>query len=115
LAHIVGIPFNRMPTMRGLATLLGLVYVLLSTVAAADSRTFVIANWPDGYGIDKCLASGARCGQTIANSYCSAHGYAQAASFRTAEAAEVTGAVPTVVESSWRARPQAFVAIECTR
>jgi hypothetical protein len=101
--------------MRGLATLLGLLYVLLSTVAAADTRTFIIANWPDGYGIDKCLASGARCGQTIANSYCGAQGYAQAASFRQADAAEVTGAVPTVAESSWRTRPQAFVAIECTR
>ncbi len=101
--------------MRSLAALLGLVYVLLSTVAAADTRTFIIANWPDGYGIDKCLASGARCGQTIANSYCGAHGYTQAASFRTAEAAEVTGSIPTVVESSRRTRPQAFVAIECTR
>jgi hypothetical protein len=104
-----------MPTMRSFATLLGFLYVLLSTVAAADTRTFVIANWPDGYGIDKCLATGARCGQTIANSYCDAQGYVQAASFRKAEATEVTGAVPTVTESSWRARPEAFVAIECTR
>ena len=46
--------------MRSFAALLGLLYVLLSTVAAADTRTFIIANWPDGYGIDKCLASGAR-------------------------------------------------------
>jgi hypothetical protein len=101
--------------MHSLAAFLGLAYVLLSTVAAADSRTFIIANSPDGYGIDQCLASGARCGQPIANSYCGAQGYAQAASFRKAEATEVTGTVGVAPAPGWLSGPQAFVAIECTR
>ena len=101
--------------MRSFPALLGLVYVLLSTVAAAETRTFIIANSPDGYGIDQCLATGASCGRVIANSYCGAQGYAQAASFRKAEATEVTGTVPVAAASGWPTGPQAFVAIECTR
>ena len=101
--------------MRSLPALLGLLYVLLSTAAAADTRTFIIANSPDGYGVDECLASGASCGQAIANSYCGAQGYAQAAAFRKAEATEVTGSVPPAAEPSWRSGARAFVAIECTR
>jgi hypothetical protein len=101
--------------MRSLPALLGLLYVLLSTVAAAETRTFIIANSPDGYGIDECLASGASCGKAIANSYCGAQGYAQAAAFRKAEGTEVTGTVSVAAPSGWPSAAGAFVAIECTR
>ena len=31
---------------------------------------FIIANDGDGYGVDRCLASGAKCGAVAANAYC---------------------------------------------
>lgn len=101
--------------MRGFPALLGLAYVLLSTVAAAETRTFVIANSADGYGVDQCLATGATCGKLIANSYCQAQDYALAASFRKIERSEVTGTVAVPTESTSRADTGPFVAIECTR
>jgi hypothetical protein len=101
--------------MHGLPALLGLAYVLLSTVAAAETRTFVIANSPDGYGVDQCLATGTSCGKLVANSYCQSQDYAQAAGFRKIDRADVTGAVPVAAEASWRTETGTFVAIECTR
>ena len=101
--------------MRGFPALLGLAYVLLSTVAAAETRTFVIANSPDGYGVDQCLATGASCGALLANSYCQAQDYARAASFRKVERGEVTGTVPVAAEPARRPDAGTFVAIECTR
>ena len=38
--------------------------------ASAEKRVFIIANNPDGYGVDRCLAAGEACGTTVANSYC---------------------------------------------
>ena len=32
------------------------------TAAQAEKRTFIIANNADGYGVDRCLATGATCG-----------------------------------------------------
>jgi hypothetical protein len=104
-----------MRIMRGLAAFLGLAYVLLSTVAAAETRTFVIANAADGYGVDQCLATGASCGALIANSYCQSQDFSQAASFRKIAQAEVTGTVIIAAESAKRSDAGAFIAIECTR
>jgi hypothetical protein len=101
--------------MRSLAAILGLAYVLLSTVAAAETRTFVIANSADGYGVDQCLTTGARCGTLIADTYCQSQAYAKAASFRVMERAEITAAVVSAASSSWRPAPEGYVAIECTR
>lgn len=38
------------------------------------THTFFIAQ-KDGYGLSDCLLSGAACGQVVANSWCSAHGW----------------------------------------
>ena len=41
--------------------------VLFGTAAAqAEKRVFIIANNSDGYGVDRCLASGAECGTAVA-------------------------------------------------
>jgi hypothetical protein len=32
----------------------------------ADRRVFIVANQPDSYGIDQCLANGDRCGASAA-------------------------------------------------
>ncbi len=86
----------------------------LSGVALAESRTFIIANHSDGYGVDRCLANGERCGVTIATAYCQSQSFALAKSFRKIEREEITGAVPasgTVCPGGC----DSFVAIECSR
>jgi len=62
--------------------------------ASADSRTFIIANESDGYGIDQCLARGERCGAPMANYYCQQRDFSTAAEFRKVESDEITNTVP---------------------
>jgi hypothetical protein len=93
-------------------TLCGLL--LLATGAAAETRTFVIANSPDGYGVDQCLATGARCGSLVANAYCQSRDYLQAASFRRIDAGDITNSIATDTALPLAAG-DAFVAIECAR
>ena len=87
--------------------------VLFGTAAAqAEKRVFIIANNSDGYGVDRCLATGASCGTAVATAYCKSRDYAEAASFRKIEREEIAGAVPTTTGTSAR---DEFVAIECLR
>src|SRR5262245_26256550 len=86
--------------------------VLVGVSAQAEKRTFIIANNADGYGVDRCLATGASCGNAVATAYCKARDYVQAASFRKIDRDEITGAVPSTTGSSAR---DEFVAIECRR
>jgi hypothetical protein len=84
----------------------------VSVSAQAEKRIFIIANNADGYGIDRCLASGANCGAAVATAYCRARDYLQAASFRKVDHDEITGAIPA---SNGTAARNEFVAIECLR
>ena len=69
--------------------------VLLGAAAAqAEKRMFIIANDGDGYGVDRCLASGAPCGAAVATSYCKSRQFAQALSFRKVDRDDITGAIP---------------------
>ena len=86
--------------------------MLWAAPAAAENRTFIIANNADGYGVDRCLASGAKCGAPVATAYCQSHDFDRAASFRRIERDEITGGVPTTNGTS---RQDEFVAIECLR
>ena len=95
----------------------GLVVVAtlaFSMPAAAESRVFIIANHADGYGVDRCLASGERCGVTIAMAYCQSQSFAAAKSFRKIERDEITGAVPAGTNVC-AGSCESFVAIECSR
>jgi hypothetical protein len=83
-----------------------------SSAAQAEKRTFIIANNADGYGVDRCLATGATCGGPVATAYCKARDIVQAASYRKVDHDEITGAVPVTNGSSAR---DEFVAIECLR
>jgi hypothetical protein len=89
--------------------------LLLAGGAAAENRTFIIPNNPDGYGIDRCLANGERCGAVVATSYCQSQSFAQARSFRRIDRDEITGAVPTSGRNACVGSCESFVAIECTR
>jgi hypothetical protein len=89
--------------------------LLLSAPAAAENRTFIIANNADGYGIDRCLANGEPCGGTVATAYCQSQSFAQAKSFRKIERDDITGAVPTSGKNACAGSCDSFVAIECSR
>ena len=41
--------------------------VLAGAAARAENRTFIIPSNADGYGVDRCLVNGERCGTPVAN------------------------------------------------
>ncbi len=89
----------------------GVVAGSLAAAAHAETKIFFVENQPDGYGIDQCLATGAKCGKPMASLYCQSHEFGEAVSFRKAEPEEMkaTG------ESCSVNGCVAFVAIECQR
>jgi hypothetical protein len=103
--------------MRLLIASSAIAAVLLTAAAAhAEKRMFIIANDADGYGVDRCLSSGAPCGETVANTYCRAHEFAQAVSYRKVDRDDITGAIPTSGPGSCKGDScDDFVAIECSR
>ena len=85
----------------------------LAVPAQPETRVFIVASNADGYGVDRCLTTGASCGSVIATAYCQARDFSEARSFRKVDNDEITGA---------GAKNQAcgigcdeLVAIECTR
>ncbi len=95
---------------------LGFVALLLTATAAqAEKRIFIITTNADGYGVDRCLSTGASCGTRVATAYCRAQDYAQALSVRKVDRAEITGAVPANANACKGDGCDAVVAIECTR
>jgi hypothetical protein len=98
--------------MRALSVLSAFVVLTLATYAHADSRVFIVANQPDGYGVDECLAKGEKCGLPAARAYCQSREFAQAVTFRRVDADEMTGAVQV---STNGAADGEYVAITCQR
>jgi hypothetical protein len=102
--------------MRAIAAVLTFFAVLCASLPAqAEKRIFIIANNADGYGVDRCLATGASCGAAAAAAYCRAREFNQAASFRKVEREEITGAVPASSTACNGGSCEEFVAIECAR
>src|SRR5436305_9873893 len=83
-----------------------------ATAAQAEKRTFIIANNSDGYGVDRCLATGATCGDAVATAYCQSREFTRAASFRKVDHDEITGDLHA---TDGVARHGELVAIECLR
>ncbi len=101
--------------MRCIAAALIVAAALAGTgEARAENRTFIIANNADGYGIDRCLATGASCGAAVARAYCQARDFAHAASYHKVGRDEMTGAVPNRGPACAGGSCE-FVAIECSR
>lgn len=93
-----------------------LIGTLLPAPAIAETRIFTV-DGSDGYGIDRCLASGEPCGEAAASAICRARAYAKAVDFGQVDPNEITGAVPagtSVSRCEGRNCPQT-VAITCTR
>lgn len=82
---------------------------------ASERRIFIIANTADGYGVDRCLASGAQCGAAAASAYCKSREFAQAQSFSKVDKDDITGAVPTGPTACRGSGCDEYVAIVCTR
>jgi hypothetical protein len=99
--------------MKSIALLLAAASVLAASSALADSRVFIIANQPDGYGIDRCLAGSDKCGASAALAYCQSRQFAQATGFRRVDPDEITGSVPKPAGGG-SAREE-YVAITCQR
>ena len=98
--------------MRPLIATITFALLLGTSAAQAEKRIFIVANNADGYGVDRCLATGAKCGVPVATAYCQSRDYMRAASFRKVDRDEITGAVPATNGTSAR---DEFVAIECLR
>jgi hypothetical protein len=98
-----------------LVSLVALLCLGLSASAHAERRMFIIANDADGYGIDRCLAGGEKCGAAAANAYCKTHAFAQAATFHGVERNDVTGAIPIGDAGSCEGNRCDLVAIVCTK
>jgi hypothetical protein len=101
--------------MRSLLATLVFMAALGVSAAQAEKRIFIVANNADGYGVDRCLASGAHCGAAAATAYCKSRQYVQAASFRKVDKEEITGAIPANSGACRGGNCDQFVAIECTR
>ncbi len=90
--------------------------ILSATPASAEKRMFIVANNANGYGVDRCLASGETCGAAIATAYCRSREFSQAVSYRKVDKDDITGAVPTNASGGCRGSScDEYVAIECTR
>jgi hypothetical protein len=102
-------------SMRFPSALVACVFQLAASAASADSRVFIVANQPDGYGVDQCLAKGEKCGAHAALSYCRSRDFAEALSYRRVDPDEITGSVPKPGESCNHAGCNEYVAITCQR
>ena len=103
--------------MRLAATQLCLLAALFtaSAAGAAERKMFIISSNASGYGVDRCLANGEKCGASIANAYCKSHQFAQASSYRKVDREEITGAIPTGPSGGCNGPDCDVVAIVCTR
>jgi hypothetical protein len=83
--------------------------------ARAETKIFFVENQPDGYGIDQCLASGAKCGKPMASYYCQSRQYGGVVSFRKVEPDELPADKATTDGACRASGCVDFVAIECVR
>lgn len=98
-----------------LVSCVAFVLVVGASAAQAEKRIFIVANNADGYGVDRCLANGAKCGQSLATHFCKIRDFKRAVSFRKVNKGEITGAVPLDAYACAGRRCTELVAIECVR
>jgi len=97
--------------------LLPAALVFCALPARAETRLFIVASNPDGYGVDRCLGAGAPCGAAMARSYCEARQFADAVSFRRVNRGDITATATTerALACAEGAACADLVAIECER
>ena len=87
--------------------------IAFAVPAQTETRVFIVASNADGYGVDRCLTTGASCGSVVATAYCQARDFSQARSFRKVDNDEITGG--NAKSQSCGIGCDELVAIECTR
>jgi hypothetical protein len=98
------------------AVFVAVLVCIASTASAAERRMFIISSNADGYGVDRCLASGDKCGAAVANAYCKTHQFAEAASYRKVDRDDITGSIPASGPGACHgSKCDEFVAIVCAR
>ena len=101
--------------MRSLFALVLCGSLVAASGAFAETRVFIIANQADGYGVDKCLAKGDKCGAQVARAYCQSRDFAQASAYRRVDPDEITGSVPKTGANCSHGHCDEYVAITCQR
>jgi hypothetical protein len=76
---------------------------------------FLLANDADGYGIDRCLASGEKCGAAAANAYCRTQAFTTAATYHKIDQDNRTGAIRKDASATCHPGTCEVVAIVCLR
>jgi hypothetical protein len=113
--HYRGSRLRMSAAMRVLFAILVAATVLIAEARAAERQMFIISSNADGYGVDRCLETGAKCGAAIAAAYCKSRQFIQAASYRKVERDEITGSISASDAVCHGANCDEFVAIVCTR
>ena len=83
--------------------------------ARAEQHRFLVANDADGYGVDRCLASGEKCGAAAANAYCRTQAFAAAATYHKIDQDDLTGSVSKETTANCQQGKCDVVAIVCLR
>jgi hypothetical protein len=88
----------------------------LLTPAGAETQVFLL-DGNDGYGIDRCLAAGERCGEAAAVALCRTRNFETALNFGRVDRREITGGngIGTRVAHCEGASCPETVAITCSR
>jgi hypothetical protein len=101
--------------MRTILIGLAALACLVSGMAQAEQRMFIVANDADGYGIDRCLASGEKCGAAAANAYCRTQAFAAAAKYHKVVPDDLAGAATEDASATCQPGTCEIVAIVCLR
>ena len=101
--------------MRSLLATITFALLLGASAAQAEKRIFIVANNADGYGVDRCLASGEKCGAAAANAYCRTQAFAAAAAYHKIDQDDFTGSVSKETTANCQQGKCDVVAIVCLR
>lgn len=85
---------------------------------ADENSGIFLVDLSDGYGIDTCVASGAPCGQAMADAWCRVHDFERATGFgmaRTDATPVKASSAPVRTAACEGAACQEAVAITCAR
>jgi hypothetical protein len=88
---------------------------LAPSIARAEQHMFLVANDADGYGIDRCLASGEKCGAAAANAYCKTQAFTAATKFHKIDRDDLAGAIVKDASVTCQLGTCEVVAIVCLR
>jgi hypothetical protein len=96
-------------------SLAAIAFIAMTASGQATGRHMFIIGNDGGYGVERCLAGGEKCGAAAANAYCRTQKYAHAAYYRKVARSEITGAIPGADSGCSGGSCKHYVAIICTR